>query len=142
MTLDAVLASACPPFLGQAVVIDGEPCWDGGFGANPPLRVLVEESSAADVLLVRLQPTERPDVPAGVQAVARRMQELAFNAPLQREEDEVAALRAACAGRGLFRSARCRRMARLRLHRISAPEVVAGWSGRARSIRGGGCCSG
>ena len=41
VTLEAVLASACLPFLGQAVEIDGEPCWDGGFSANPPLRYLL-----------------------------------------------------------------------------------------------------
>ncbi len=126
VTLDAVLASACLPFLGQPVVIDGEPCWDGGFSANPPLRVLVEESHASDLLLVRLLPTEREGVPQGGHEIARRMQELTFNAPLQREEDEVEALRRACAGRMLLRSPLCRRLERLRLHRIAAPEVVEG----------------
>ncbi len=126
VTLEAVLASACLPFLGQPVVIDGEACWDGGFSANPPLRALMEESDAADLLLVRLLPTEREGVPHGGHEIARRMQELTFNAPLQREEDEVEALRQGCAGRMLFRSAPCRRLERLRLHRIAAPEAVEG----------------
>ncbi|MBW4093247.1 MAG: patatin-like phospholipase family protein [Proteobacteria bacterium] len=126
VTVDAVLASACLPLLGQSVVIDGEPCWDGGFSANPPLRALVEESEAPDLLLVRLLPTSRAGVPHGSHEIARRMQELTFNAPLQREEDEVAALRQDCAGRLLFRSSLCRRVERLRLHRIAAPDAVAG----------------
>jgi NTE family protein len=125
VSLDSVLASACLPLLGQPVVIDGEPCWDGGFSANPPLRALVEESAAEDLLLVRLLPTEREGVPHGGTEIARRMQELTFNAPLQREEDELAALRAASAGR-VFRSTLGRRLERLRLHRIAAPEEVEG----------------
>ncbi|MGH7042823.1 MAG: patatin-like phospholipase family protein [Acetobacteraceae bacterium] len=126
ITQEMVLASACLPFLGQPVLIGGEACWDGGFSANPPLRDLVLESSAPDVLLVRLLPAEQEAVPHQSHDIARRVQEMTFNAPLQREEEEVAELRRACAGRRLFRSGRCRRLERLRLHRIAAPEVVEG----------------
>ena len=35
ISADAVLASACLPFLFQAVEIDGEPYWDGGYMGNP-----------------------------------------------------------------------------------------------------------
>ncbi|MDE2580339.1 MAG: patatin-like phospholipase family protein [Rhodospirillales bacterium] len=124
--LEAVLASACLPFLGEPVVIDGEACWDGGFSANPPLRALVEASTAADLLLVRLLPAEHDRVPHHSHEIARRLQELTFNAPLLREEDEVAALRRACGERRLFRPALCRKLERLRLHRIAAPDAVAG----------------
>ncbi len=37
----AILASACLPFLFQAVEIDGEHYWDGGFTGNPPLFPLI-----------------------------------------------------------------------------------------------------
>src|SRR6056297_496938 len=37
MTLDVVMASACLPQMFQAVEIDGEPYWDGGYMGNPVL---------------------------------------------------------------------------------------------------------
>ena len=37
ISVDAVLASACLPFLFQAVEIDGEAYWDGGYTGNPPI---------------------------------------------------------------------------------------------------------
>ena len=36
-----VLASACLPFLSQAVEIDGEYFWDGGYMGNPALFPLI-----------------------------------------------------------------------------------------------------
>ncbi|MCR5885924.1 patatin-like phospholipase family protein [Rhizobacter sp. J219] len=41
LSVDAALASACLPTLHHAVVIDGEPYWDGGYSANPALFPLV-----------------------------------------------------------------------------------------------------
>ena len=38
---EAVLASACLPFLFQAVEIDGEPYWDGGYMGNPAIFPLI-----------------------------------------------------------------------------------------------------
>src|SRR5258706_7858861 len=37
VTVDAVLASACLPFMFQAVEINGEFFWDDGYMGNPPL---------------------------------------------------------------------------------------------------------
>jgi hypothetical protein len=37
MTEDMVMASACLPFAFQAVEIDGEACWDGGYMGKPAL---------------------------------------------------------------------------------------------------------
>jgi len=41
MSPEAVLASACLPFLFQAVEIDGEHYWDGGYMGNPPIFPLI-----------------------------------------------------------------------------------------------------
>jgi NTE family protein len=43
---DAVLASACLPLLFQAVEIDGEAYWDGGYSANPALTPLIQSAPA------------------------------------------------------------------------------------------------
>lgn len=37
-TPDVLLASACLPTLFQAVEIDGEAYWDGGYAGNPTIR--------------------------------------------------------------------------------------------------------
>jgi len=37
ITADAIMASACLPFLFRAVEIDGVPYWDGGYMANPAI---------------------------------------------------------------------------------------------------------
>ena len=43
---DAVLASTCLPFLFQAIEIDGEHYWDGGYMGNPAIFPLIYRSCA------------------------------------------------------------------------------------------------
>src|SRR5215204_3609159 len=57
VTEDVVLASACLPHLHHAVTIEGEPYWDGGYAANPPLIPLVTATKASDVLVVQIVPS-------------------------------------------------------------------------------------
>ncbi len=126
ITLEAVLASACLPFLHRAVEIDGEAYWDGGYSANPPLRQLVVDTKAADILLVRLVPEMHEAVPQLSHEIAKRVREIGFNASLLREQEAVAELRRACEGQRLFRSELCRKLDGLRFHQIAAPEVIDG----------------
>ena len=44
----------------QAVYIDGEAYWDGGYVGNPTITPLVRESDAQDSILVQINPRERP----------------------------------------------------------------------------------
>ncbi len=44
VTADAVMASACLPYLFQAVEIGGEAYWDGGYTGNPALFPFFEET--------------------------------------------------------------------------------------------------
>ena len=46
ITPDVLMASACLPTMFQAVEIDGEAYWDGGFAGNPTITPLVRESDA------------------------------------------------------------------------------------------------
>ena len=45
LTPEALLASACLPTMFQAIEIDGEPYWDGGYSGNPTITPLVRECS-------------------------------------------------------------------------------------------------
>src|ERR1700719_1824772 len=63
ITADVLLASACLPTMFQAIEIDGERYWDGGYSGNPTLTPLVRESDAHDTILVQINPRERPELP-------------------------------------------------------------------------------
>lgn len=85
VTLDAVMASACLPQLFQAVEIDGEPYWDGGYMGNPPLYPLFYETETPDVVLIQINPTERREVPKTAREIVNRLNEITFNSTLLRE---------------------------------------------------------
>ncbi len=82
ITLDSVLASACLPQTFQAVEVDGHAYWDGGFMGNPSLFPLIYAGAPADVLLVTLNPIERPGVPKRAGEIQERVNEISFNAAL------------------------------------------------------------
>jgi NTE family protein len=107
-----------------AVEIDGEAYWDGGYSANPPLRQLVLETQAEDILLVRLLPDADSDAPYLPSGIAERIRTIAFNAPLLQEEASVDALRRSCAEQGAARSELCRKLAGLHMHSIAAQDAV------------------
>jgi NTE family protein len=80
MSVDVLLASTCLPFLFQAVEIDGNAYWDGGYLGNPPLTRLVEENVAEDILLVPINPMRRDELPTSAMAIVDRINEISFNA--------------------------------------------------------------
>ena len=88
--IDALLASACLPTLFRAVDIDGEPYWDGGYSGNPALWPLIYNSRALDMLLVKINPLVRPQVPETADEIADRINEITFNAGLVGESRAIA----------------------------------------------------
>ncbi|HET7912311.1 MAG TPA: patatin-like phospholipase family protein [Pseudolabrys sp.] len=93
ITPDVLLASACLPTLFQAIEIDGEPYWDGGYSGNPTITPLVRESNAQDTLLVAVNPVERPGTPRSAREILDRLNEVSFNATLLKELRMIALLR-------------------------------------------------
>ena len=82
LCIDALLASACLPQLFRAVQIDGEAYWDGGYSGNPALWPLIYNTRALDVVLVKINPLVRPDLPDTPDEIADRVNEITFNAGL------------------------------------------------------------
>ncbi len=93
LTTEALLASACLPQLFQAVEIDGEPYWDGGFAGNPTLVPLVTELQSDDTILVPINPIERPGTPRSARDILDRVNEISFNAVTLKELKMMALLR-------------------------------------------------
>jgi NTE family protein len=92
ITADVLLASACLPTMFQAIEIDGEPYWDGGYSGNPTLTPLVRESDAHDTILVQINPRERLEPPRTANEILNRLNEVSFNSPLMKELRMIALL--------------------------------------------------
>jgi NTE family protein len=93
LTPDVLLASACLPTLFQAVEIDGDPYWDGGYVGNPTITPLIRESDALDTILVQINPRERPGTPRTASEILNRLNEISFNAALMKELRMIALMR-------------------------------------------------
>jgi NTE family protein len=85
VTADAVLASGCLPFLFQAVEIDGEAYWDGGYMGNPAIFPLIYNCDSSDVVIVHINPMERAQLPRTATEIMNRINEISFNSSLMRE---------------------------------------------------------
>jgi NTE family protein len=83
--LDAVMASACLPYLFQAVEVAGSHYWDGGFSGNPPIFPLIYGTDCPDVLIIQINPINIDGVPKTARAILDRMNTLSFNSSLMRE---------------------------------------------------------
>jgi NTE family protein len=133
LTPDVLLASACLPTMFQAVEIDGEPYWDGGYSGNPSMSPLIRECTASDTILIQINPIERPGTPRSAREIHNRLNEIAFNSVLLKELQAGALLRRATdPGKGENAV-----WANMRLHRIASDvmlelgyssKLIAEWS--------------
>ena len=130
ITIDVLLASACLPTLFQAVEIEGEPYWDGGYCGNPTLWPMIHTGTARDIVVVQLVPDEVPETPRDASAIRQRVGEIVFNSSLVAEMQAIAAIRA-MAARGEGPTI----MRELRMHRIGPPprELIEPGSASDRS---------
>jgi NTE family protein len=120
ITPDVLLASACLPTMFQAIEIDGESYWDGGYSGNPTITPLVRECQSQDTILVQINPVERPGSPRTARDILNRLNEVSFNAVLLKELRMMALLRQV-AHSGDSESAK---WADMRIHRVSSDMMV------------------
>jgi len=93
LTPDVLLASACLPTMFQAIEIDGDAYWDGGYSGNPTITPLVRECKSQDTILIAVNPVERPGIPRSASEIINRLNEVSFNATLLKELRMIALLR-------------------------------------------------
>jgi NTE family protein len=118
---ETVLASACLPFLFQAVEIDGEHYWDGGYMANPAIFPLIYNCDSRDVVVVHINPIERPELPRTAGDILNRVSEISFNSSLMRE------MRVIHFCNGMIESGQLEQGARVKqmlIHAISADDLM------------------
>ncbi len=117
---DVLLASACLPTLFQAIEIDGEAYWDGGYAGNPTITPLIRECDSSDTILVQVNPVERPGTPKTAREIVSRVNEVSFNAVLLKELRMIALLRQV-SDPGHTEGAR---WAEMRIHRIASDYMT------------------
>ena len=120
ITPDVLLASACLPTLFQAIEIDGEGYWDGGYSGNPTITPLVRECNSKDTVLVQINPVERPRLPRSARDILNRLNEVSFNAVLLKELRMIALLRQVAQPDNSENA----KWADMRIHRISSDVMV------------------
>ena len=130
MTIDALLASACLPQLFQAVEIDGEPYWDGGYSGNPTLWPMIAAGHTRDLIIVQLAPDTVPALPTAAASIQRRVDEIVFHSSLVAEMQSIRTMRTLAAG-----DKAGSKLLDLRMHRIGPPPaaLLETGSGLARS---------
>jgi NTE family protein len=126
ITAEAVLASACLPFMMRAPEIGGEAYWDGGFMGNPAIFPVIYGCTSCDVLLVHLTPTVRKELPTNSRDILNRMQEISFNSSLMREMRAVAFV-TQMIDQGKMTGAK-----RIFVHLVEAEDVITELSGSSK----------
>ena len=120
ITPDVLMASGCLPTMFQAVEIDGEFYWDGGYAGNPTITPLVRDCQSHDTILVQINPIKRPTVPRTARDILDRLNEVSFNAPLLKELRMIALLhKVADPGHGEGAL-----WAKMRIHRIASDAML------------------
>ena len=118
ITPDVLLASACLPTLFQAVEIDGEPYWDGGYSGNPTMTPLVREIDSEDTILIPINPVEREGTPDNAREILNRLNEVSFNAVLLKELRMMALMRRVLRDGAEPADSEGARWAKMRIHMV------------------------
>jgi NTE family protein len=123
VSADTVLASGCLPFLFQAVEIDGEHYWDGGYMGNPAIFPLIYNTDSADMVVVHINPMTREELPRTASEIINRINEISFNSSLMREMRAINFV-SKLIGEHADHDDPTKDLKRLHIHSISAEQVM------------------
>ena len=124
LSIDALLASACLPNVHDAVEIDGEAYWDGGFRGNPPIWPFIYSSESTDVVMVEVDPPSRTDIPRSNAEIADRLNEITFGGALMAEMRAIAFVQELI-DNGAITGEFSHRLKKLLIHSIGDPATLA-----------------
>jgi len=134
VSADALLASACLPMLHHAIVIDGEPYWDGGYSANPAVFPLIRSCRSDDILLVLLAQRAHAQTARTAEDIRQRTADFGFNSAFLCEMRLLALAREMARGRALLRGNLERRLLASRFHVIDAQPLLSGLDASTRIL--------
>ncbi|VEG91520.1 patatin-like phospholipase family protein [Legionella spiritensis] len=123
ISLDAIMASSCLPYLFQSVNIGSESYWDGGYMGNPALYPLIYNSKSPDILIVHINPIQREEVPQSASEIINRINEISFNSSLMREMRAIAFV-SKMLDEGWLKEEYAKKMKRMFIHAIRADKAM------------------
>lgn len=124
LSADVLLASSCLPKIHQAVEIEGDYFWDGGFMGNPALEPLARDHAADDILVVQVNPLQISKLPTSPMEISERMETISFNSSLAREIRQIAQIKRLIEAEELNEHSAYGK----NLHLLHAEEVMAKFS--------------
>jgi NTE family protein len=127
ITPNAVLASACLPLMFQAVEVDGEHYWDGGFIGNPAIYPLIYDAKSKDILIVHINPIVREELPRRSSDIMNRVNEISFNSSLMREMRAIAFV-SKLVDEDWLRPEMRDKLSRVHVHAIRSDDVMSAFS--------------
>ncbi len=130
LTANAVMASACLPTVFQAVEIEGQHYWDGGYCGNPAIHPLIYQCDSRDIVLVQINPIKRDKLPKNAGEIMDRVNEITFNAAL------IAEMRAIDFVKKLLSEGKLdpARYKDVLMHRIDGGEILGVWAAETRVL--------
>lgn len=120
LSVETIMASACLPSVYQAVEIDGEAYWDGGYIGNPALHPLVDETDCRDMVIVKINPMTRHALPRTGYDILNRVNEISFNSSLIKDLRTIHLLQKLIEAEGIATE----RYRDMRVHLIHADEEL------------------
>ena len=90
VSLDAVCASCCLPYLFEAVEVEGERYWDGGYMGNPTIYPLIYHCDTSDVVMVLTTPLAPKGLPESSADILTRVSQVSFTSAFMREMRAIA----------------------------------------------------
>ena len=130
LSIDALMASACLPLAFQAVHIDGEDYWDGGYTGNPAFYPLIYNTAAEDILLIKINPLQRDSTPTRSIDIIDRLGELTCNTSMIAELRAIAFVQRLLKEEKLERS---RYRKDLKLHMVADDDGLAPYNPSSKS---------
>lgn len=127
VSIDSVLASACLPFMFQAVKVENDYYWDGGYMGNPAIFPLIYNTKSPDILTIHVNPIFREKVPESAADILNRMNEISFNSSLMREMRAIAFV-SKLLDNGWIKDEYQKNMKRLFIHAIRADVTMQDFS--------------
>lgn len=120
---DACMASACLPFMFQAVEIDHNAYWDGGYMGNPPIFPLIKHTDVDDILILKINPIRIKEIPKTAKDIEDRINEISFNSSLMNEMKMIHFI-----NNLLDKGVQLEGCRKIRFHAISADEALEDFS--------------
>lgn len=124
LSINAILASACLPKLFQAVEVEGEYYWDGGYLGNPAIFPLIYNTNSKDIIILHVVPIVRSVIPTNIMEIDTRLREVSFNSSLMREMRAIAFV-TKLIDEGWIREEHHHRLKRMYIHCLRADQALA-----------------